>query len=543
MGAVSSRILFAAVLGLLAHAFIGYEAFPFGDDWAYAPLAEHRADPSLYPRDDQLKLFESHAKVYEWVYWLGKDGPGVEPLFRLSLWILAAGVGVALWACLAGLGAPLAALPAVMGLGVVVQLHGLGRGDFGGLISPFFHHHNVALTLVLAALAATLFKRVWWAGILLGLAAYCQPMTALHGALIVGFGTFYRAPLDAGRLALAAVIVAIPAAISLLHAIGTGSQETAVNIDLIKDAYRFRAPHHYDPKWRDMVLTSMYLIAGILGAIQLHRISTGSGRVAVGVMAGFLLLHMVTLLVYKEGFGTWIGFFILDANRSSAMLFALGPAVAMAALWRQPREPLTLAAVAALAVAFGMNFTFAGACFVLCGLGMVLLRHRSFYEPVALIVSLAALLLFFPPPPYPSQVSKPTRDALEAIRQETPADALFVIPIGLSAFRHYAQRSAYVDFKLFSVAQPEQAALTRERIELVAPPAPGHENAQGWYAANRWDEDQRLRATCDAMANVLTQTGATYYLRPLAANEEPPDCPRLALGVATATLALYGPLE
>lgn len=52
MGAVPSRTIFAAVLGLLAHTFIGYEAFPFGDDWAYAPLTEHRADPSLFPRDN-----------------------------------------------------------------------------------------------------------------------------------------------------------------------------------------------------------------------------------------------------------------------------------------------------------------------------------------------------------------------------------------------------------------------------------------------------------------------------------------------------------
>lgn len=540
MGAVPSRIVFSAVLGLLAHAFIGYEAFPFGDDWAYAPLTEHRADPSLFPRDDQLKLFENHAKVYEWVYLLGQNGPGVEPVFRLGVWTLAAAVGIALWACLSGLGAPLAALPVVLGIGVIVQLDGLGRGDFGGLISPFFHHHNVALALVLAAVAATLFRRVWLAGILLGLAAYGQPMTALHGALLAGLGAFYRAPLDAGRMAIAAFVVAIPAALSIFLAIDFGNPEAA-SMDLINEAYRFRAPRHYDPTWRDMMLTSLYMIAGILGAIQLNRAPPGDGRVAVGVMAGFLFLHMVSLLVYKLQMSNWVGFFILDANRSSALLYALGPAVALAALWRQPNEPLAWAAGALLLLILTMNYTVPGVCFVLLGLGMMALRHRPFCEPTALVLSLATLLLFFPPPPRPTLVPKSTIAALEAIRTETSPDALFVIPVGLYSFRHYTGRSAYVDFKLFSVAQPEQAALTRERIELVASPAPEHANVQGWNAANRWDEDQRLRATCDVMANALAETGATYYLRPLAVDEDPPDCPRLKRGVTTQTLALYGP--
>lgn len=237
----------------------------------------------------------------------------------------------------------------------------------------------------------------------------------------------------------------------------------------------------------------------------------------------------------------WVRFFILDANRSSALLYALGPAVALAALWRQPKEPLAWSAGALLLLILTMNSTGPGVCFVVLGLGMIVLRNRPFCEPTALVLSLTALLLFFPPPPRPSQISHGTIAALETIRTETFPDTLFVIPVGLYSFRRYTGRSAYVDFKLFSVGQPEQAALTREHIELVAPPAPEHANAQGW-AANRWDEDQRLRANCDVMATVLAQTGATYYLRSLAADEYPPDCPRLKRGVTTQTLALYEPL-
>ena len=81
------------------------------------------------------------------------------------------------------------------------------------------------------------------------------------------------------------------------------------------------------------------------------------------------------------------------------------------------------------------------------------------------------LVLLFPPAPNPPEVPDETRLALERIRVETPADSLVVIPISLSAFRYYAKRSAYVDFKLFSVAQPDQAALTRKRIDEVTNPA------------------------------------------------------------------------
>ena len=80
---------------------------------------------------------------------------------------------------------------------------------------------------------------------------------------------------------------------------------------------------------------------------------------------------------------------------------------------------------------------------------------------------------------------------LKQIQVETPVDALFVIPVGLSAFRHYAQRSAYVDFKLFSVAQPAQAALTRARMEEIAEPKPAHRSAQGWVAAQLWEENTK----------------------------------------------------
>jgi hypothetical protein len=536
----STNILLAVVLGLVVHGLIGYQAFPMGDDFAYAPLAEHRANADLFPRDDQLRLFENHALVYEALYRLGEAGPGVEPVFRLAVWCLAVLTTVALLAVLTGLGAPVAALPAVLGLGVVVIAGGLGRGEFGGLVSPFFHHQNVALSLVIGAVAAGLHRKNLLAGALLGLAAYAQPMTALHGALVAGMGALALRPGDAVRMGVASALVALPMAALVLGGV-FGAPETATTLDLVQDAYRFRAPHHYDPAWPAIVLATLYLLAGWVGAWLLARPDPPMARFAAGVMAGFTVLHLVTLLVYKLGIGEWVPLFILDANRSTPALFALGPAFAVAGIFRASRGPVVWATVLLLGAIVLLNGTPGGIALIALAVVMFALRGLHWSRSASLAVLAAAAAFVFPAAPGPRELPEPTREALERIRAETPVDALFVIPVGLMEFRHYAQRSAYVEFKMFSVAQPEQAALTRQRLAEVARPDPAHLSAAGWTGLQLWEEDQRRAATCDGMAGILRETGADYYLRRVVRDEDPPDCPALPVTVRTETLALYGP--
>lgn len=537
-----SGIFLAIALGLLAHALIGYAPFPFGDDFAYGPLAEFRVDPTLFPRDEQLRLFENHAQVYAWVHWIGSVGPGVEPVFRLAVWMLAVVVVLVLYGLLKALKTPVAALPVLLGLGVVVDVGGMGRGDFGGLVSPFFHHHNVALALVLIALLACVRSRSWVAGALLGCAVYAQPMTAFHGALIVGFGALLWKPIDAVKMATTAIVVAIPAAIPILGSLA-GAAGTDATIDLIRDAYRFRAPAHYDPTWPAISLATLYVLAGWIGIALLARHGQERVRIFIGAMVSLTALHLVTVVVYKSAIAEWVGFFILDANRSTPLLFVVGPALALAGVWHAPRDPLALIAGALLLAVVAINGTTQGLGLLALGAGMFALREVRWATVAVPAALVATLVLLFPPTPDPPPLTEPTITALERIREETPADALFVIPISLSAFRHYTQRSAYVDFKLFSVAQPDQAALTRARIDEVARPSPDHRSEAGWLAAHLWDEDQRKAATCEVMAETLKSVGADYYLRRLAAEEAPPVCPELPMPIQTETLALYGPSD
>ena len=528
-------------MGLVAHALIGYLPFPFGDDFVYAVMAQHNADPALFPRDEQLRMFANHAHVYEWLFALGQRGHGVEPVFRVALWLQAILGIVAVMVMLIRLGAPAAALPVVIGLGVVVQTDGLGRGDVGGLIAMFFHHHNVALSLILAAAAASLSRRAGLAGVFLGLAAYAQPMTAAHGALMLGLATLFSQPRDLLKLIGLSVLVAVPAALLVLTQLPEPS--TVSDIDLITEAYRFRAPHHYDPSWSTLGITTLYLMILTAGAALFLRLDAFAARFGAGAVLGLALLHLVSVVVYKFGLGEWIPFFILDANRSSSFIFVLAPVFALAAIWQRGLDRLSLAVTAGLALAAVLNGTLAGLALVGFGALLVVLERQSWGARLSPVAALLALVLVFPPTPRPPATPEPVREILEQIRADTPEDALFVIPIGLDAFRFYAQRSAYVDFKFFSVAQPDQAALTRRRIDQLVTPAPEHRDLTGWPAVLRWGEDQRDQASCPRMRELLSETGADYILRMGDPDVPRPVCPGLPVQMENDILVLYGPAE
>jgi hypothetical protein len=365
-------------------------------------------------------------------------------------------------------------------------------------------------------------------------------MTALHGALAVGLGALALRPSGVVRLALAAAVVALPVTILVVGEI-IAAPPPAVAFDLVEDAYRFRAPHHYDPDLRLILVATLYLLCGWTGAWLLARAEPDLGRVAAGVMAGFTFLHLVTVLVYRGGLLEWVPFFILDANRSTPLLFVLAPAFVIAGAWRTSDRTTLLVVGLLVGGILLLNGTAGGAALVALSGVMFALRERAWARPAVLGGLVVILALHFPPPAAPPGMDAQTRTVLDRIRAETPPDALFVIPVAMFEFRHFAQRSAYVDFKLFSVAQPDQAALTRARIEEVVRPDPANRGAAGWPGMNVWEEDQRRAATCEGMVEILRATGADFYLRRVAPDETPPACPALPLSIRSDKLALYGP--
>lgn len=535
-------VVIAVALALVAHGMLGYAPFPYGDDFAYAPLSDLRADPTLFPRDDQLRLFANHATVYDWLYRVGQATFGVEPVFRAAVIALAIAVCLLLRSCLAHLRAPLGLLPLILGLSVIVPLDGLGRGDFGGVISIFFHHHNVALTLILGAVVATLAGRAAIAGLCLGLAAYAQPMTAVHGAVAVGLGTLLARPRDVLPLVVVSVVVAVPAAWMIFGNLPSATASLP-DLDLIDEVYRFRAPHHYDPDWATVGIATLYLLAGFLGAALLDKVDRRAARFALGVTLVFLGLHAVTVVVYKLGIGEGPALFILDANRSSSLIFVLGVTFALVGIWHRKIDALSIVTALLLAAILVLNSTFLGLSILAVGAALLVLDRVSWGPPIGIVLAAVGAALFFPPKPLPPDVPDETLALMDQIRAETPDDALFVVPVQFQAFRHFAQRSVYVDFKMFSVAQPDQAALTRSRIIEVTDPEEEWLSLTGWPAAKRWDQDQQARIDCAAMVSILQDAEAEYYLRLVERDAPVGDCPGLPRAMASDRLVLYGPLS
>ena len=73
-------------------------------------------------------------------------------------------------------------------------------------------------------------------------------------------------------------------------------------------------------------------------------------------------------------------------------------------------------------------------------------------------------------------------------RAAPPRDALFIVPPGLDAFRFFARRGIYVDWRLFPTPVPALLPLWRHRLDEVAAPDTHTLQARGWPAVPLWDE-------------------------------------------------------
>jgi len=520
-------IAWAVAVALGAHVLYGYSPFPLVDDFAYAPLSEAWADPGLYPRDDQLHGYTNHAWVYTAVYLASKATIGVVTGFWIANVVLTVASVLALCAIMARFGVPGAGLPLALAIGVVVMIPGVGRGTFGGYVSLFFHHQWVALMLVMWAFAATLGRRPGLAGALLGAAAYAQPMSALHGAFTVAVAGLTQGRSGAralGVTAAAAIVVSSPVEYAVIASMLSEAGAPAPADRLAEDAYLFRAPHHYTlPPW-PVLLGWGYLALGLISAALLRRLRPAEGTAALGLIAGLGVLLLVSTVFYF-GFETRsLPILMLDATRSSPLLFAVSATLfATVTEIRAEAGPRGLIArpIAAFLVAAALATALAtanamptGPFFALAGLLILAAPGRA--VPKAAFGAVLAGLFVYAVPERLVQREPPSKDAamFDWARTQTAMDALFIVPPGMMEFRLFAKRSVYANFKLFSVTQPAQAWLTRQRLEQIARPDPETASARGWTGIVLWDRSYLRNATCAGMLALMEQSGADYFVRP-----------------------------
>lgn len=540
----------------------GVQPFPYVDDFAYGPLSELWLDSSLFAADEQIGLFANHALVYTALYGLSKITVGVPVGFLVATVLLSVASVLAMLAIMRAVGARGVALPLALALCVGVALPGVGRGDYGGFIGQSFHHQWVSLCLVAWAFAMGLKNRGIAAGVLLGLAAFAQPMTALHGAAMLacawaaqGRGGLW--PLL--RAAATSILVALPVGFLLVFQIMDAPSLPVPAIrQLIDDVYLFRAPHHYALPPIQFSVAALYAAMGTLSALALSAAKPALRRPLVGLMIGMCVPLGVAWMVHMApGLSgdhvALLAVYLLDITRSTPLLFmvsALLFASALEAVHFPRPKPFMAALLAASLFAMLILLVNRGpygwffAAFGILG-ATLLLRPKLLLAAQGLGGTLCAVVFATMILQQPARAPiEPAKAALfNWARSETALDDLFIIPPGMMDFRLYAQRSVYADFKLLSIAQPGQAWLTRQRLEEVSRPDVRALSTRGWQGTILWDDAYHRGATCDHVSRLLSATGARYFIfRRTDSQENPvprPDCGLLKIAYENENYFAY----
>jgi hypothetical protein len=548
--------LWAVIVALGTQTLLGFSAYPIAEDFSYAPLAEIWADPGLYPRDDLLHGTANYAWAYNAVYWLAKSTVGIAAGFWIAVMVLSIVSVMALRAIMVRVGAAGVALPLAIALGVMVLVPGVGRGLFGGFVGSYFHHQWIALALVMWAFVAVLGGRAVLAGLLLGAAAYTQPMSALHGALAIAVACATQGRSGVRMLGIIGAVTgtaALPYVILvILPALGEpGAPIRAAR--LVEDIYLFYSPYRYEIAPSDLLLGWGYLALGLASAAMLRRNRPAEAMMALGLICGLGALHGVTTVFYFAIESRYPLLYILDATRSSPLFFALSAALFAAAMEQRIeagltgagwKSPVTLVAAGAAGLTIlTLNTTPLGWFFALSGALLISAPDRM-VPKAALAVMLVAL---YGLTAYKVNL-RPVIDQHRAglfdwAARETGPDALFIVPPGMHGFRLFARRSVYVDFKLASLAQPGLAWAARARLEQVAQPGPKALAARGGEARRLWDRAYTRAATCPVMARIMRKARADYFVRPKIAGSGDaglqPDCrghPRVAFANTAMTV-------
>lgn len=474
----------------LARAALGIEPYPFGDDLIYGPLARKAADPSLYPGDAQLDAFVNHAQAYSWIWRAADATLGVAPVFLVLTLAITAGTALAMLSIMRAVGARGALTPLAVLLAGVVTLRGVGRGDYGGIFTDHFHHQGVAILLALFAFAALLRERAALCGLLLGLAALFHPALALHAAFAVGCGWLLTAGglrglfITAGVSALVAAPVVAPILLASAETQATWSVER-----VIRDGYFFRAAHHYQLGVDQMLVLALYLLAAMMGARMLGR------RAAAGLALAFALMALTICAFYLRAFdhplryvSVWV--YVLDFTRSTPLLWALGAALGCAALERADRADRVgwLMLFLPLGMIFIVNFQWSLWSVVALAFASALAAGPLIarFAGVAALAGGMATALVAARTPLPAPPEAPTGRLVPWLLANTAPHETIIAPPALSNLREQARRPVWADFRAFSMSQPGQIQLSRERLEAITPHFGRAEGVGGKDAARAW---------------------------------------------------------
>jgi hypothetical protein len=306
--------LAAALLAPALHlARFGYSV-GFSDQDEFLPWLLHRLDPSLLSSDWLVGVQESGFNVRSGILavlepfaaWLGVE-PALAVLYGV-VWLI---LGLAVYDFMHGVsGSPAAALA-----GTVATLAAIPRWTLGGsaMTATMLVPSMAAWSLGAAALALHFRGRSLLPGILLGAAAWLQPVDAVMAALPLAIAGIARGGpkgslasglvRDSLRLAVPAGLLVLPLAV--LYLLGRPAPPSpGFEPGFLEILTRFRAPHHFLPAafpagdWIQVLVLTASGAAGF--ALWRRTAERGSARYVLALLvtaASLVALGFVSLAI------------------------------------------------------------------------------------------------------------------------------------------------------------------------------------------------------------------------------------------------------
>lgn len=433
----------------------GY-AFGYSDQDEFLPWLMHRMDPSLLSTDWFVGVQESGFNVRSG--FLAVLEPiastlGVEPAVAMlygAAWLI---LGLAVYDLMLGV----TRSPAASLLGTIATLVVLPRWTIGGnaLTSSMLVPSMLAWSLASSAVAIHFRGRMIIPGLLLGAAAWIQPLVSLvvgTTLLVAGFvrGRSVRgAARESLRLAIPAMVLVVP--IAVLYLVNRPAPVTpGFKPDFADMLMRFRAPHHYLP--------TAFPIADWLRVGVLTVVGVGGLRVWMRTGSPAQVRYMVAVLLTSAAF---------------VAAGILGSAVRTIGL-AQPFKVTVLSGVVLSALALG------GAVKILRARHAPLLRSLDRWISHAVLPVGAAMLVvaatFLVSPRTIPDADLAT--AADWLREQSDTRVTVAVPPSTSGFRYRSGRGVVVTFKAVPFGPADAAAWYRRLSDM----APGAMNPSGFAA-------------------------------------------------------------
>jgi hypothetical protein len=532
---------------------MGYRSFPSIDDFTYIPLGWAKLDPSVFPRDDILRGYVNHVPLWPVVIGTFERVLGLaEGLFLLTI-LLTLQTVYFLRQLLRSLGGTDLVLPLAVAMSVIVNVRGIGRGSYDGVLGDAFHMQWMALALMLGAYFAFVREKPIASGVYLGAGAWVHPLVAMHGAfciMVAGLLNRRRGLWDTAKAGVVALLISLPMCVALVRDYVGRAEETGVyGASVLQGTVLFRGPHHFD------IGLLPFLIAALLGLLALAALPRVMARPGAksrryyGLLLGQTILLLATFYFHgpfqlqEEPSGGFL-LYSLDLSRTTPLFFALC-GCAVAAGVPRPDEPLSgrtrwggvdrvFAFSGMLGVAYLLflnlkhhAWTYALLILMVLGYAGVRFGIRSRWATMAWsALAVVAFASFLRTADLRAEPQPQDAGLYSWVEEDTPDSVLFVIPPGMQAFRLETRRSVYVDFKSFPPSQPALAWEWRRRLEeIVDSDARALEQARGWPGVFWWDVAYAKRNPPERIASLLVSTGADFLVQDRLYVQLPPHLP------------------